>query len=82
MFLFCRGYATHGIVATEYHKIIVNDDKLRQYVKTNLVQSDRVLIEGVIRYNLYKNPSDGKDHQSGFILPILIRKIEGIWPYA
>lgn len=75
LFLFSRGYKAHGIITGEYHKIIVYDDLLRQYVKANLVKSDKVLIEGVIRYNFYENPSDGKKHQSGYILPKTIRKI-------
>lgn len=69
MFVFVfirRGGRGAGIFVTEFIKVMVFEEKLRNYVHKHLAKSNHVLVSGMIRYSLYKN-AEGKERSSGYI---------------
>ncbi|XP_031630132.1 uncharacterized protein LOC116345154 [Contarinia nasturtii] len=68
-----RGGRAAGISLEESHRIIVYDKVLLDFVRKQLEKSDRVEIQGKVRYKFDKN-SKGEQESSGYILANQIKK--------
>lgn len=58
----------------DWHRILVLDDTLREFVRTNLKIADRVLVNGEIIYNKFEL-NDGNFVSIGNILARRIQKL-------
>lgn len=57
-----------------WHRVLVFDDGLREFVRNNLKESDRILINGEISYN-NKTLDNGKQISRGWIMASRIHKL-------
>ncbi|XP_031627950.1 uncharacterized protein LOC116343832 [Contarinia nasturtii] len=61
--------------SNEWHRVLIFDDKLREFVRNNLKITDRLLINGEIFYNKV-NLENGDLSLQGNILPNRIQKLQ------
>lgn len=59
---------------TDFHRIQINDEKLRAFVKKNIQMRDRVLIKGMLARQMHIMP-DGRKKFSGTIVAKNVWKI-------
>lgn len=62
-----RGGVAAGIFVTNYHKILIREPSLLEFVREELKMGDWIDIRGKIDYQFMKN-SNEKLRQSGYIL--------------
>lgn len=70
--MICRDKDTEGV---DFHRVMVYDPALREYIKNNLKKSDRIYLSGKIGHLTTTLPN-GKRLYSGFIKPDNIHKIQ------
>lgn len=59
---------------SQFHKVFVYDDQLREYVRDNLQKKDRVFVNGSLRH-LTHTDDEGRRKYSAYIVANSIHKI-------
>lgn len=68
----CRDTGSEGV---DFHRVMIQDPALREYIKNNLQKSDRIYLSGKIGHMATTLP-DGKRLYSGFVKAENIHKIQ------
>lgn len=71
----CRSYCANGVFFGDWHRILILNENLRDFVRKNLKRTDRLLIDGEIIYNKYEM-KDGKITTLASILASRIQKLQ------
>lgn len=74
---FCSSYGVDDSFYGDWHRILVLNETLRDFVRKNLKRTDRLLINGEIIYNKYEL-KDGNIATIASILATRIQKLQSL----